>query len=480
MVRVLARLGSLRLAVILLVLITLAATVGGILPQAPITPNADEIYRSYGVFWYRVITRLGLDDVFRGPGFLSLVGAFALNLILCMSRRARRSIVRTLAPRAVSLIRNGGGARCIERPSKDDSDSAGLLVEDALRGAGLRRIDRVTASGPTSDEVQIVGRRWRWGALAPDLVHLGILVILAGALLGGLRQEGTFVVTEAEHGRRLSACDSGESEDCLPIPYDLRVDAFGVEVYEDSTQAKTYWADLTFLDGDETLCEGRIAVNRPMTVAGFGFYPWRYGDDVDSATVRLQIFEYERNAVTDEIELRVGETVVVPGTQLWLTAGRFYRTFALTDDGEPVDLGSMPGGHSAVLVQIMGVDDAGRDVAYRDLALPFLPETDAPVSYAFLLADASVPTFLEIHYARNPGYPVVWWGFVLVMIGLAGAFYLVPSTVRASIRPDAILLRDEGRRAAGRATKRLDRIERALRRELAAGASASDDGGEEV
>jgi len=476
--RAAAFLGSLRLATILLILITLAALIGGLLPQMPVTPNAEEIYRSYGVFWHRVITRLGLGDVFHGAGFLALVGLFALNLSLCTGRRVRRSIGRAFRPPPpVAPSEDDEGGRRIAMQSTDAEAEA--VVRCTLRNHGMQRVDRARSADGRADESQLVARRWRWGALAPDLVHVGILIILVGALLGILRWEGTFIVNEWEKGLRLSACGADDtSAGCIPLPYDLRVDDFGIETYEESGRIKTYWADLSFLDGDEAIRQGRISVNHPLAVDGVGFYPWRYGDDVQAALVRLHIFDRERNAVVSEVDLRVGETVVVPGTQLWVTALRFYRAFALTDDGEPVDLGNVPGGQSAVLLQITGVDETGTTVAYRDLALPFAPETDVLLPQTFLLADAFVPAFVEIHYVRSPGYPVVWWGFVLLMIGMAGAFYFQPSQIRASIKPGEIILRAEGRGAKGRSTTRLDRIESAIRLDL--GVAPEESQGEEI
>jgi len=427
--RTVSFLGSLRLALVLLVLLTLAAIIGGVVPQSPTTPNAMEIYRSYGVFWYRLITRLALDDVFHSGWFFVLVALFAVNLVLCTTRRVRCSLHEIFASPRYLAFPNGGNVLQLE--NLYPHESAIRSVRQTLRKMGYRRIDVVCS--PDSD-AQIVGRRRTWGRLAPDLVHLGIFIILAGALLGMLRQEGGFIVNEWEKGLRLPACETGESDDCIPLNYDLRVDDFGIETYGDSSQVKTYWAKLSFLQDDNLMSQGRISVNNPLTVDGFGFYTWRYGDDVQAALVRLHVLDRERSAVTAELELRIGESIVIPGTQLWLTVVRFFRTFTLDEQGNAVDLGNVPGGHSAVLLQITGVDETGATVTYRDLALPFVSQSDVVLSHTFVLADAYVPAFLEIHYAHNPGYPVVWWGFALLMVGLAGSFYFVPSSVRISIR----------------------------------------------
>lgn len=436
--------------------------VGGVLPQASVTPNADAIYRAYGAFWYRVIMRLALDDVFHSGWFLSLSALFALNLVLCMSRRARRSLGRVFGrPHHAVVSEDETGTLCI--PLKQVERDPVTVIGQLLRRRGYTAIDHVASPEGRTSGFQIVAQRWRWSTLAPDMVHAGILIILAGALLGILRQEGTFVVNEWEKSLRLPACETDASTNCIPLKYDLRVDDFGIETYEGSSRVKTYWAELSFLRDANLVRQGRVSVNHPLTIGGFAFYAWRYGNDVQAAIVRLHVMEREQNAVTAELELQIGDTIAVPGTQLRLTAVRFYRTFALTDDGQPTDLGNVPSGHSAVLLQITGVDETGTIVAYRDVALPFVPLGDVVLPHTFLLADAFVPAFLEIHYARNPGYPIVWWGFALAMGGLAGAFYFTPLQIRVAIHPDRILLRAEGRSATRRSAKHLEKIAAAIR-----------------
>jgi len=417
-----------------------------------------EIYRSYGVFWYRLITRLALDDVFHSGWFFVLIALFAVNLMFCTTRRIRRSSHEIFSSPRYLAFPDGNAVLQLENLCPRESTIRS--VRQALRKIGYRRIDVVHSH---DSDAQIVGRRRRWGRLAPDFVHLGTLIILIGGLLGFLRQEGSFIVNEWGKGTRFLPCSNAEGSPCVPDSFAFQVDAFGVETYGDTLRVKDYWAEVSIWTDDRLDQRGRISVNRPLTVRGVGFYAWRYGDDVQAALVRLHVMDRERNAVTAELELQIGDTIVVPGTQLWLTALRFYRTFALTDDGQPTDLGNVPGGHGAVLLQITGVDETGTTVAYRDLALPFVPQSDVVLSHMFVLADAFVPAFLKIHYARNPGYPIVWWGFVLVMAGLAGAFYFTPSQIRVAIHPDHILLRVEERSATRRSAKRLEEIAAAIR-----------------
>ena len=444
-----AWLGSLRLATALLVVLTLATIVGGIVPQAPITPNASDLYAAYGPFWERLITRLGLGDVFHSWWFFALVGLFAMNLSLCTGRRMRRSLQEVFRPPRFSSRMDGED---VPIDHGRNSEDVACTVMTSLRRAGLRKIDRVR--DPSASETQLVAQRFRFGALGADLVHVGILVILIGALLGIFRQEGTFAVTDWERGLRLPACADGTSNDCVPLPYDFQVDDFGVEVYEESGRTKSFWANLSFWEGETQVASGRTAVNRPFSIRGLGFYPWRYGQDSSASAVRLHVVETDRNLVIGEVALRIGETAPVPGTSWTLTALRFFQTFALDDFGQAVDLGNVPGGNPAVLLQVSG--DEG---TYRDIALPFLPETATQPMYSFLLAESTAPAFLQIHYVRSPGYRVVWIGFILVMVGLAAALYFAPSRVRISINEERVAIHAESRRAGSHLGNIVERIE---------------------
>ena len=447
-----ARLGSMRLAVVLLTLITLAAIIGGIVPQASITPNAGEIYRAYGPFWYRLITRLALDDVFHSAWFFALLSVFAVNLVLCTTQRLRGSIRRAFGRDefvAVSENRSIAIETTLER---------GQMVNQlmyGLRRLGFRRIRQ--ASDSSSGKLQLVVHRFRWSILGADLVHLGILVILIGGLLGVLRQEGTLRLNDWEVGLRIPACGSGSEGDCVPLPFDVQVDDFGVELYPESGRTRMFWADLSFWRGDELVDRGRTAVNRPYSIRGVGFYPWRYGADVSSAEVRLHVFETQREMVTSEIILRVGETITLPNVDLRVSALRYFQTFALDDSGQVVDLGNVSGGHSAVLLQI---DSATGDIpSYRDLALPFLADTVTQPDYVFILADARIPASMQIHYVRSPGYRVVWVGFLLVMIGLAGALYFAHVCLRLTIDDGSVMVTAESRKARAQ----LGRVVEAIR-----------------
>lgn len=472
MTRVLAMLSSLRLAIVLMVLLALAAVVGGILPQSPSTPDAASLYRSYGVFWYRVITRLSLDDIFHSIWFFVLVEAFALNLMLCTARRLMSSIREIMSsPPYRNDLNPDYGATCRIRPTSIND----LLptCRRVLRRVGYRRIALVRSENQPEQAAQIVAQRFRWSRLAPDVVHIGILLVLLGALLGLSRAEGVLRIGESDRGRVLMSCETEPSEGCVPLPFDLRVDDFGVDVYEDTVQVRDTWAQASAWDERGRLHEARISVNHPLYLENYGLYVWLLGEDTSRAEIRLHVFDRERNLIVLQVEAQIGERVELAGYPISVSPIAFYPNPAAVNADDPEDLGWGDLRQPSVRIDAIWRDEQGQEAvaqAWVTASGSSLEDVcEMPVS--FLLADYRVPMTLDLRFVQSPGYGILIAGFVIVMIGLVGSFYLVPTQVWLGLKHDQLecLVNDRGRLPnSRRSTQLANAIAGELMREEAA------------
>lgn len=432
-------LGSIRLTIPLLVIITAAAAVGGIIPQAPNTPNAEFLYRSYGRFWYNIIKFFLLDDVFHSWWFLSLMGLFAVNLVICTTRRLQASIrfLRTpLRPLAKVSADGAAVARLHGEPSK---------AREAIRRVLKRRRFRFREEGG-----QFVAQRFRWSRLGPDVIHLGILIILIGGLLGIFKFQGYISLNETELGKVFPPCTAEQQVDCIKnADFSIRIDGFRAELYPDGMMYKDYWTTITVLEDGKEVLTKEIQVNDPLTYKGITFYQTNYGYDLNHAQATIVVEDRESGEQLGEFKVKVGERFQIPGTDKWVELSRFFTSFMIGQSG-PVNIDTPEPENPAAILQIYEGQGDLEKFDYWDIVFANFPEThlnqDKP--YKFYMKDYFVPRFDGISYSRNPGYPVVWWGFTLMMVGLFTTFYLAPRRVW-------VVLQDQEKRALVRGERRL-------------------------
>ncbi len=468
-------LGSIRLTIPLLIALIAAAAVGGIVPQAPITPNAELIYRSYGRFWYNIIKLLSLDDVFHSWWFLALLGLFATNLTICTVRRLRRSI-KLLASPLRPLPSSSFGFSPGSSPGNPAGEAVlvswqGLKPELELEEAreAVRRVLRRRRFRFREEGGQLFGERWRWSRLGPDLVHLGILIILIGGLLGIFRFEGYLSLNETELGKVFPPCTAERTTDCIKnADFSIRIDDFHAELYPDSMTYKDYWTTITVIEDGKEVLTKRIEVNEPLTYKGITFYQTNYGYDLNAAEATIIVEDRESGERLGEFKLKVGERFQIPGTENWVELSRFFTSFMIGQGG-PVNIDTPEPENPAAILQIYRGEGDLEKFEYWDIVFANFPEThlnpDKP--YKFYMEDFFVPRFDGISYSRNPGYPVAWWGFTVMMIGLFGTFYLAPRRVWVLLDPQGkrALVRGEGRLTWGR-KRELEGLAREIEREL--------------
>jgi hypothetical protein len=112
------------------------------------------------------------------------------------------------------------------------------------------------------------------GRFAFVLTHLGIVVILAGALLGFLfgRRSDFTVPVAGSHAVRALVDAEGRR---IPLGFSLAVADFRVDYYEPGSTPRHFEAALR-LTGDGADENRRLAVNRPVTYRGWRFYLMSY------------------------------------------------------------------------------------------------------------------------------------------------------------------------------------------------------------
>lgn len=353
---------SLRLTLMLLILLALVSLVGTIRPQ-----------------------------VFDSVWFLAPLGLFALNLTACLIRglpEAVRRSRRGLTPAAALALPDR--AR-FTWPGNPDPHSQ---VEQALR----RELGRVQKDGGEEQTVYF-WERGRFRPLGPYVVHLALLVILAGALMGKfLGVQGRLILNEGETAQKFIS----EGREA-PLDFDIRLDRFQMLTYPDGTP-REFRSDVTFSGPGNSPRPAVVRVNEPATFGGLTFFQSSYGH-----VVRLEVKEGQDSRV---LEAPVGQTVRLPGGRAWVRVLEYEPDLAMPMDGQVRRLGPA--------ARVAYGDGEGHPVIFPVLKnRPELADKQ-PGPQRFFLQEARYFSVLQVK--RDPG---VWWvyaGFALLLPGFYLAF----------------------------------------------------------
>jgi len=179
LLRLVAWLADLRMAIVLLLLIAVASGLGTAIPQKE---AADFYHQRYDdapwLGWLKAdgLLRLQLDHVYSSGWFLALLAFLGLALMLCSWRRQWPALQASLrwidytTPRQLSKL-----LLAETRPMAGDGALEALASELRAKGWNVRE-----------QEGRLAARKGLVGRVGPLLVHAGLVVLMLGAAWGAL------------------------------------------------------------------------------------------------------------------------------------------------------------------------------------------------------------------------------------------------------------------------------------------------------
>ncbi len=261
------QLTSMRVALLLLMLLALAALPGTFFPQAPQDPAGVATYRADHPELATWLERLGLFDIYASPWFAAIYLLLFISLIGCILPRTA-SHVRALRAAPTRIPR-----RFTRFPVRDSATVAAPpeQVAAAARRALGRRF-RV-ASGEEGISAER-GYLRETGNIVFHLSLVGVLIALGAGQM--LSYRGQAVVVEGRSfANALVDYDSFTpgtlfDEDELP-PFTFTLDELTSEFTWDA-QARDFAAHVSVTEPDGSTYEDVIRVNYPINAAGANIY----------------------------------------------------------------------------------------------------------------------------------------------------------------------------------------------------------------
>ncbi len=379
---------SIRFTVFLLLILAAVAVIGTILPQ---DQPVGQYLQGYGEVAGAFLYRSGLTAIYYSPWFLAPITLLAVNITACLINGLPQAIRRSLRPLTVEAAAALPERGQLSWPAAVDPHS---LVAAALRQE-LGRPRRETFQ----DREVYFFQTGRFRPVGPYLIHLSLLLILAGGLIGkfwGL--EGRMSLLEGEQaGAFLSSSRTPHNLD-----FEVRLDRFQVEFYEKGSAPKEFRSDLTIFKDGREVARAVCRVNEPVTVEGYTFYQSSYGAQA-TGPVRLNL---RRGDQVHSLEAPLRRWVEAPGGAGRIMVVRIDGN--LQGNGPAVQLAYRHGAeHPNVFWLTQDHPEAGEPVGPYRLTVAALP----------------FKWYSVFQVKRDPG---VWWvyaGFILILPGFFLAFF---------------------------------------------------------
>ncbi|MBN2125682.1 MAG: cytochrome c biogenesis protein ResB [Deltaproteobacteria bacterium] len=440
---------SVRFTIVLLIVLALVSILGTVIPQQE---SAMQFAQRLSPGAFRLLKAFQLFDVYHSFWFRLIIGALVLNLVFCSVDRF---------PSSWRLFRSR------PRPDRigvfhDLPPGQRLSLKSDIRESGARvrrlleRRYAVAGEKETGGNTYLVADKGRHAYFGVYLIHFSVLLILLGGLLGSfLGFEAYVKIPEGETVDTVLQRKSGRP---LHLGFQVRCDRFSVEFYDNRTP-KEFRSDISFLTGERVVQSGTLRVNHPLTFAGITFYQASYGTE-PGGKIFLKIAASGRSPEILSLEVDKNRGVELPGGE-----GEF-RILRI----EPDLMGTMG---PAALVQVR--PRQGEDIefwVFRDreevekrfpphmLRSPKLnPAAFKP--YTFFLEGFESTYYTGLQVNRDPGVPLVWAGFILIVVGLFVTFFASHRRIWVRLEPEG-----EGTTLsiAGRASRNPVGLERDLER----------------
>lgn len=431
-------LSSVKLAIVLLIILAVASIVGTLIPQGRSAGEYAARYRGLS----KAFIGLQLTTLYHSVWYLALLGLFALNLLVCTLTRLSPKLRRARRPHVASDPKSLAASKFKDRFKRPGGLSAVQAeAEKALREAGYK-----VRSAGEAGRSSLFGRKRIAGIFGSDIVHVGLLVILAGGIASGLGGFKTSI-----------SLKEGETAAVPKADFEVRLDTFTTEYYPGGG-VKDWKSTVTVLEGKNAVLTKVVEVNHPLAHKGFNFYQMSYGSDWESVTVEVWAKKKSDPAFLRKFNLRPGDKASLgdaEGTEVFVR--RFLPDFVLGENNRPETRSLQPNNPAALVEGFRGgakAFDGWIFAQYPDFAQMHGAEN---VDLVFELKGYEAGAYSVLEAAKDPGVPLIWLGSILLMAGLAVAFYWPTWEVRAVLeesggKTDVVL--------GGHAAKSRDRFEK--------------------
>ena len=362
-------LGSMDLAITLLLALAVASIIGTVLQQNQ--PYSDYLIK-FGPFWFELFESAGLYDVYSALWFLSILVLLVVSTSVCVIRNAP-SMLRDMWNLRTHVQRKS--LRAMQHNTEWSVSSSVAQTVTALETQFSKLGFRVKQT-PKTDEVLVSAMRGGMNRLGYLFTHIAIVVICLGGLmdsnlplkfaewqgqikietqdlpLSKIPSESKLAVGSQAFRGSVNIPEGQSSEVAFVamrdgylvqnLPFKIEVKDFRIEHYA-TGQPKSFESDLVIYDDDLVAPLAKtIAVNHPLIYKGYAIYQASFSDGGSGLSLEAWPLDSQAGSEPLSFDTKVFERRKMSWgantSQLEITAFRPFNINPDPTEGDPANV----------------------------------------------------------------------------------------------------------------------------------------------
>lgn len=255
-----------------------------------------------------------------------------------------------------------------------------------------------------------------------DVVHLGLLIILAGGIISGL----------AGFRDNLTLSE-GQILPVLKADFKIRLDKFETEYYPNGS-VRDWKSTLTVIENGKPHLSKIVEVNHPLSFKGFVFYQSSYGWNWTNSSLEIWVKKRNDESFLNKIELNLGEKVGLEGENIQISVLHFIPDFVINEKNEITTRSLQPNNPAAFIEGWQENEKIFSGWIFAKFPDFARIKPEKKIDFTFELKDFKAAQFSVIQVAKDPGANFIWVGCSFLMIGLALAFYWPPREIKIILK----------------------------------------------
>ena len=407
---------SLKLTMFLLISLAVISIVGTVIPQG--TPP-QEYLAKISLTKITLYKALGFFDMYHSWWFILLLYLLTVNLVACSIKRLPH--IWKIITQPVTVFSSNLEQSLTNTATLNSPDDQELLKEHIVEFLSAEFAEPVTTR--VDGAWHLFAQKTPWCRLSVYFVHLSVIIIFIGALIGSLFGFKSFVnILEGESVSKVLT----RSEKEIDLGFSVRCDKFSAAFYK-SGAPKEFKSILTVLENGTPVPgfdHKPIIVNDPLTYKGITFYQSSYGDAGKLFFVTTDLDG--KNAVP---------LTVASGSSATLPDGGSMHVLETTPDIAPYSPGlSGPAANVEIHTPAGTTERVVIYANHPELNIEHAQHHGKGPVLHYKGEEKRMYTGLQV--AKDPGVEVVWLGCFLMVFGIYAAFFLSHRRIWVRIQED--------------------------------------------